>query len=364
MKKLRSFINGQKTLEDKYFSVVLLVGIVLVISSAIVTYAEKLSPVANIATLASGIMLIAVFFTAYKLNKMDLARLMLCYILNCLVIPLAFFFCGGIDSGMPLYMVAGVFLLIPVLKGPQRIICIIISFIIDIICIIISYSYMPGAKVSSAPRYDILTHLTLEARFIDMICSLILIGMYLILTTALIMNAYQKEREAREELLIKLDGLSRMDELTGLYNRRQLFNYLENTPLFTDEHFYMIMIDLDHFKDQNDTYGHSFGDHVLKNFAGIMKTAIKNKDEIIARYGGEEFMMIIKADSMDQAYKRIDNARKAFEDTKWDVDKNLKITFSAGLIQCMAFSNVTEAISAADKLLYLAKESGRNTIKN
>ena len=98
--------------------------------------------------------------------------------------------------------------------------------------------------------------------------------------------------------------------------------------------------------------------------ASIMKTAIKNKDEIIARYGGEEFMMIIKADSMDQAYKRIDNARKAFEDTKWDVDKDLKITFSAGLIQCMEYSNVTEAISAADKLLYLAKESGRNTIKN
>ena len=361
MKKLFSFINKQKTLEDKYFSVVILVGVVLVISSAIITYAEKLSPEANIATLASGLMLAAVFFVAYRLDRMDLARLMLCYILNCFVIPLAFFFCGGIDSGMPLYMIAGVFLLIPVLKGYRRIICLIISFVIDIICIIVSYFYMPGAKVSSVPKKDILTHLTLEARFIDMICSLILIGMYLILTTALIMNAYQKEKEAREALLIKLDGLSKIDELTGLYNRREFFNYLEKTPL--DDRFYMIMIDLDHFKDKNDTYGHAFGDDVLKVFADIMKKAIKDEEEIIARFGGEEFMMIIKADSKDAAFKRIDEARKAFEDKKWDVDADLKITFSAGLIHLKEYDNITQALSAADRLLYLAKENGRNMIK-
>ena len=361
MKKLFSFINKQKTLEDKYFSVVILVGVVLVISSAIITYAEKLSPEANIATLASGLMLAAVFFVAYRLDRMDLARLMLCYILNCFVIPLAFFFCGGIDSGMPLYMIAGVFLLIPVLKGYRRIICLIISFVVDIICIIVSYFYMPGAKVSSVPKKDILTHLTLEARFIDMICSLILIGMYLILTTALIMNAYQKEKEAREALLIKLDGLSKIDELTGLYNRREFFNYLEKTPL--DDRFYMIMIDLDNFKDKNDTYGHAFGDDVLKVFADIMKKAIKDEDEIIARFGGEEFMMIIKADSKDAAFKRIDEARKAFEDKKWDVDADLKITFSAGLIHLKEYDNITQALSAADRLLYLAKENGRNMIK-
>lgn len=361
MKKLFSFINKQKTLEDKYFSVVILVGVVLVISSAIITYAEKLSPEANIATLASGLMLAAVFFVAYRLDRMDLARLMLCYILNCFVIPLAFFFCGGIDSGMPLYMIAGVFLLIPVLKGYRRIICLIISFVVDIICIIVSYFYMPGAKVSSVPKKDILTHLTLEARFIDMICSLILIGMYLILTTALIMNAYQKEKEAREALLIKLDGLSKIDELTGLYNRREFFNYLEKTPL--DDRFYMIMIDLDNFKDKNDTYGHAFGDDVLKVFADIMKKAIKDEDEIIARFGGEEFMMMIKADSKDTAFKRIDEARKAFEDKKWDVDVYLRITFSAGLIHLKEYDNITQALSAADRLLYLAKENGRNMIK-
>ncbi len=361
MKKLFSFINKQKTLEDKYFSVVILVGVVLVISSAIITYAEKLSPEANIATLASGLMLAAVFFVAYRLDRMDLARLMLCYILNCFVIPLAFFFCGGIDSGMPLYMIAGVFLLIPVLKGYRRIICLIISFVVDIICIIVSYFYMPGAKVSSVPKKDILTHLTLEARFIDMICSLILIGMYLILTTALIMNAYQKEKEAREALLIKLDGLSKIDELTGLYNRREFFNYLEKTPL--DDRFYMIMIDLDNFKDKNDTYGHAFGDDVLKVFADIMKKAIKDEDEIIARFGGEEFMMMIKADSKDAAFKRIDEARKAFEDKKWDVDVYLRITFSAGLIHLKEYDNITQALSAADRLLYLAKENGRNMIK-
>ena len=88
----------------------------------------------------------------------------------------------------------------------------------------------------------------------------------------------------------------------------------------------------------------------------IMKKAIKDEDEIIARFGGEEFMMMIKADSKDTAFKRIDEARQAFEDKKWDVDVYLRITFSAGLIHLKEYDNITQALSAADRLLYLAKE--------
>ena len=361
-RKIKKFISLQDTLEDKIFCVVLLVGVVIVAVSTAVTFVEDLSPVANVSTAAAGFMLVAVFFVAYVLRHPDLARLMLCLILNCFVCPLAFFVCGGIDSGMPLYMVAGIFLIVPVLKGKRRMICIGLSIITDVICIILSYDFMPGAKPFFEHDTNILAPLSLEARFIDMLCSLVLITLYLVVTTALIMNAYQEERAKRERLLAELDYLSRRDGLTGLNNRREMNGFLEKLRI-SDERFYMLMIDIDHFKLLNDTHGHSFGDVVLKSLAEIMQETIDpGDDEMIARYGGEEFLIVMKADDMNAAYEKADTLRKNFEKEKWEVPE-LVTTFSGGLVHCSEYENYYKAITDADKMLYEAKDGGRNSIR-
>ena len=363
-KNIRRYIDDQKRLEDRLFSVVLMVGVVIVWVSMVVTFIEKLGPGANVGPIASAVMLVIVIIVAYKLKKMDLARLMLCYILNCLVIPLAFFSCGGIDSGMPLYMLAGLFLVVPVLKGAKRIVCIIVSFSVDIGSIIVSYLIRPAAADLEVEGGSFFAQLTPEARTADMICSIILIGLYIVITTTLIMDAYQKERESTEELLMKLDELSSKDELTGLYNRRGFLSFLEQTPVKDDERYYLCMIDIDHFKRLNDTYGHFFGNAVLRQLATLMTDEVdEDNNEIVVRYGGEEFLIIIRANGKEEAYRRIDRIRTKFVDVRWDKDPDLLTSFSAGLVRCSRFGATSEAIDYADKLLYTAKENGRNLIR-
>ena len=363
IKKLQQFYNRQKTLEDRFLAVVLFVGLAIVLVSMIVTFVEKIGSVADFGTSIGGVMLLIDIYVAYVLKKMDAARVILCYAFNCLVIPIAFFSCGGIDSGMPLYMLAGIFTLVPILKGRHRIICMIVSFLVDVLCIMASYHLTPGAKVTMVPKWNILARLSLEARFIDVVSSLILISLYVIITMALIMGAYQKERASREALLVKLDDLSKRDELTGLYNRREMFHFLESLPI-ADEHYYLCMIDIDHFKNVNDTYGHVFGDVVLRKLAEIMTGEIHSDGgELVARYGGEEFLLVIQADQKEKAFERLDQIRKKFTSVKWETDPELITSFSGGMVCFAESKSYAEAISRADKLLYKAKKGGRNKLE-
>ena len=227
----------------------IMVGLVIVTVSEIVTFVEGIGYIANIGTAIGGVMLLIVVFEAYVRKKIDAARVMLCYAFNCVVIPIAFFSCGGIDSGMPIYMIAGIFTIIPVLKGRRRLVCLLVSFVMDILCMGISY-YLIYVDTGAEKRIN-LPVLTPKARFIDIVCSVILISLYIIITFALVMDAYQKERASREELVKKLDELSKRDELTGLYNRRELFSFLEGMTVL--EGHYLCMMDIDHFKNVNDT---------------------------------------------------------------------------------------------------------------
>ncbi|MBP5608152.1 MAG: GGDEF domain-containing protein [Lachnospiraceae bacterium] len=363
-KNLQTSIKENKTLEDRFFAVVVMVGLVIVTVSEIVTYVEDITYIANLGTAIGGVMLLLVMYEAYIRKKMETARIMLCYTFNCFVIPITFFTCGGIDSGMPLYMLAGIFTVIPILKGIHRLICMLVSFFVDLLCLAAAYYLTINADVLGDLKQKLLPGLSLGSRYIDVACSIILIGLYVMITTALVMDAYQKERASREELLARLDDLSKRDELTGLYNRRELFRFLEEMPV-GDGSYYLCMTDIDHFKNVNDSYGHVFGDHVLRTLAGIMIGEVRTEEgELAARYGGEEFLIVIRADGMSEAVERIDRIRRCFISRKWEEDDALITSFSGGLVRCTDCQSYSDAISRADKLLYTAKESGRNRIEH
>ena len=363
LKKLDHEINDSKTLEERFFAVVVIVGLAIVTASEIVTVIENIGVIANIGTAMGGILLLIVVYEAYIHKRPDTARILICYAFNCVVIPIAFFSCGGFDSGMPIYMLAGIFTIIPVLKDIHRFVCLLVSFTVDVICISIAYFLRQNPYGFIASKLGLMPELNLKARYIDIVSSLLIISVYIIVTTALIMDAYQKERAKREELLEKLDDLSKRDELTGLYNRREMFRFLEEASLSDEEHF-LCMVDIDHFKNVNDTYGHVFGDVVLRTLAGIFNEEICVGDgELAARYGGEEFLIVVKAAQKEKAMERINHVREHFEKTAWEAQPELVITFSAGMADCAAYKSYAEMISQADKLLYKAKENGRNRLE-
>ena len=163
----------------------------------------------------------------------------------------------------------------------------------------------------------------------------------------------QFERQAKQ--------LSEMGEETEIRNRRYLIEYLEN-QLSQDEKkkHCAVLIDLDLFKSVNDTYGHVFGDNVLKHFAYAVKTNIGEND-LIARFGGEEFMILFDTDNIETVMMVMKRIRKSYSEFS-EKEKGKEFTFSAGVAVYGSGNSITEIFTTADKRLYKAKAAGRNKI--
>jgi diguanylate cyclase (GGDEF)-like protein len=166
----------------------------------------------------------------------------------------------------------------------------------------------------------------------------------------------------------KAKSLSIRDELTSLYNRRHFLTELTREIVLAKRSgnaMSVIMIDLDHFKEYNDTYGHQVGDNLLKTLASRMKNFMRETD-IVARYGGEEFVVILPNTTKQKAFVIAERLRAAMQndDAPGLSGKSKgRITLSAGIAQFAvdAFKQ-EELISAADSALYKAKKLGRNRI--
>ncbi|MBO1255887.1 diguanylate cyclase [Alteromonas sp. 5E99-2] len=150
------------------------------------------------------------------------------------------------------------------------------------------------------------------------------------------------------------------DYLTGLPNRRHFFYAINKLPAIKKQRQALALIDLDHFKNINDTYGHDAGDAVLKHIANILLTSFSHAQ--IARFGGEEFCVYLNDMENDDAVTEIERLRKTIEQShiKWNNDK-LFITASIG-VAFGAQLEVETLLSAADDLLYKVKREGRNRV--
>ncbi|RST70254.1 diguanylate cyclase [Candidatus Aquarickettsia rohweri] len=158
-----------------------------------------------------------------------------------------------------------------------------------------------------------------------------------------------------------------IDELTQVYNRRYLEIYFKSLikQLQNNEKISIIcIIDIDNFKQLNDTWGHITGDKILKSIASILKNNIRSSD-FIARIGGEEFIIILHHLTKLEAKSVIEKLSKNILETKfsdYSKIKTVKCTISAGIADINPEDTLAEAINRADKNLYKAKSSGKNTV--
>ena len=168
----------------------------------------------------------------------------------------------------------------------------------------------------------------------------------------------------------KLDELqatreARTDALTGLPNRRAFLDMLEEQLVQAREApFALALIDLDHFKRVNDTYGHDTGDMVLKKIAGLMREHTSRRC-VFARLGGEEFGMLVTRESVEDALNIAEHLREAIaEKPMVDQDgRTFRITASIGIARIAETCSASVAMNCADGPLYAAKAAGRNTMR-
>ena len=155
------------------------------------------------------------------------------------------------------------------------------------------------------------------------------------------------------------------DGLTDVSNKKQLDNVLTKEiprALRHGRQLSVMMIDIDHFKDVNDTYGHLAGDSVLRDLASILQKRLRPDDEL-GRYGGEEFCAILPETSVEGATKIADELRKRVEEHSFLVEgEQIKVTISIGITELKKGMDLKAFYKAADEMLYQAKRGGRNRV--
>jgi diguanylate cyclase (GGDEF)-like protein len=169
-----------------------------------------------------------------------------------------------------------------------------------------------------------------------------------------------------EENNSKLKQLASQDPLTGLFNPRMcsaLGEQLMKIAIRENKPFSVVYIDLDHFKQINDEYGHQAGDNVLVSIAEIIGGYLRDSD-VCARLGGEEFCALLPDTDRDGAQQLAENIREQIEKTVHPLGKNeLKVTASFGVAQLLATDhNLMDIQKRADQALYAAKKGGRNKV--
>ena len=172
--------------------------------------------------------------------------------------------------------------------------------------------------------------------------------------------------KSRLERLKTLRTYMVRDSLTGLLNHTSFRGVLTqevNRCRRQRSTITLAMLDVDHFKNVNDTFGHSAGDSVLKGLSRLLKQRLR-KSDIIGRYGGEEFVALFLDASIEQVYKVVDELRVHFSEMEFRPmpDKFLSVTVSAGIASFPDFTTAKELSDAADEAMYLAKKTGRNRV--
>ena len=159
----------------------------------------------------------------------------------------------------------------------------------------------------------------------------------------------------------KYRELSHIDSLTEVYNRYGFMQSLKQLFGRGALSGCLIIIDIDHFKGINDTYGHVMGDNILRRAALLLASNIR-KNDVFARWGGEEFVLLVTHYDLAQAQALAEKLRVLVEQHVFDEGLNIKITVSIGLTSFSKTDSLNSAFIRSDEALYLAKTQGRNQV--
>ena len=186
-------------------------------------------------------------------------------------------------------------------------------------------------------------------------------------------KAYQELDEANriikrksvelKAVLAQAEEVSHVDELTCLPNRRQVIKKLQNEVIRAERYksqLSLSMIDIDHFKKINDSYGHTAGDQVLFQLANILQEGVRDPDTV-GRYGGEEFLVVLPNTRLKEAQEQAARLCKRIHEAEFDIGEIIHLTVSIGVAEYKhGQENWQKFLSRADLALYDAKNAGRD----
>jgi len=321
-----------------------IVAFYIIVTSAILIYSIIHYFYGNLKFYLPFFILSEIGFTAgyiYFKKTLNYEKTVFIFFISGAFVAYAAFLDGGIDKTgklWPILLISVSYLLLPVKKAN-----------------IFTFGYMSVLSLTAISHVAGLIHLPYK--------PLSYITMFFILFIIIYVgNSVIKETV---ETLYMLEKFAHYDSLTRVYNRRKLSQILQNEIERAKRYqrpLSILILDVDNFKEINDTYGHSFGDEVLKEIAKILKMNIR-KTDYVGRLGGEEFILILPETVKENAYKVAEKIRKAVE-IYFEKNYGKRLTVSIGVSQLYDFDNqlLKDIIELADRALYKAKRNGKNMV--
>lgn len=212
-----------------------------------------------------------------------------------------------------------------------------------------------GATVGTAMGYS---QFAFDA---DQRISLVVLQIFILSVTFLVLMMIAQRRN-EQRILDEMEHLSLHDSLTKVGNRRFFTTVFENELAKNKRYHHplsLILFDIDHFKDINDTLGHAAGDKVLKELAALIEIQLRSSDAL-ARWGGEEFIVVLPETDLANAAATAEKMRQCIEAYSFSIKEPIRCSF--GVIECSEDESFENALIRVDCLLYEAKNSGRNKV--
>lgn len=284
--------------------------------------------------------------TGIGMGKQKVATAVMLLMFTLVEFPFLFYVYG---ANMGVYLVLGIVALAVYFPRPYHVLAIVVAILVDVTVILLFYFY-PGS----------IEEMTIESQIGTMICSYVIVVTATAVMLCALIYQYTLQREQIVTISRKLEYAANRDALTGVYNRRYLIHTLNQWMSTEDKQFLVVLVDIDNFKEINDTYGHVYGDEVLVELARLMEENIGEKG-IAARYGGEEFMALFEETDRERAVEIMNRINRGLGRYSMKTRK-ITITFSGGLVEYKTDGRLDELFRNADRKLYEAKNRGKNQV--
>jgi diguanylate cyclase (GGDEF)-like protein len=230
----------------------------------------------------------------------------------------------------------------------------------------LSMSCVAVAVIYSLPLlgFPLPDHPVKDITLLYLLCDL---GLYIVIVVFVLLFELTKTQGfiKLEQALNFINELAIRDELTGSHNRRHLIKLIEtekDLATSSDTTFSLCLLDIDHFKRINDTYGHSAGDLVLREFAHCIQQQIRDTDSF-GRYGGEEFLLMLPRTTQDEAQAFAERVRQRVGQLDFhEIAPDLAVTVSIGVAEFRKGESIGQTVARADEALYQAKSGGRDRV--
>lgn len=333
------------SLKHRLFNVVFLVGMFMSFSCSLMNYFLGAATAAILLSFFCGVITVVFYIVFKKTRNYELISLLVVILLSFVFFPTMWIATGGTGNSITYYIIINAAIIAVLLIGLKRRIILLLFALIVGALMVVEYR-MPDIRTD---------HSSELARYIDLSFGLFVSMFSISVLIAVLIDSYMSELEKSKKLSIT-------DYLTGAYNKGFITSCLNEeikASQRTKKKLTVAMIDIDDFKFINDTYGHIYGDYVLKRIVSTIKSNLRQND-IVGRFGGDEFFIILRDTGKEEGYAMMELIRQKIQEIDWERD--LIVTISGGVVE-LESDDLTDLLKKVDHLLYKAKHKNKNLIE-